>query len=1138
MSTLRNSQGKARAFCIKGRACSFVPGQERVAEENLSKALKLDPQLLDAWNGLGEVYWNMQDIPQAQRCFEQALEMCTPNPVSLRNLSMALRAGGGHDDASQAASRRQNYAKALEKAKEAVALGPEDPLNWETLGNAYIGNFFVNAKRPDEIKRALIAYEKSDAAYAKLGKWNPSLHFNRGMAAKYVEDYDLALRSFARAQEIGAVGAAEERRKVLELIEQLVEHLEKKGARRTRSLKETGVFCCPTQQRDAMLLAWCRMDAVVRLAVMWISTETSRQQTQTTPDPPLAAAEYFSLGYCTRGPGPKAFSAFSAPTPPEDEDAGQSMGTRGTREALRGARVKAAQLQQAAEEARKEAYGGLLVLGKLLITFVVLLLITYLARMAHLRQLNQAQNQVRTLKAELNMAQNESATFQGQRDLLRSLQMELRSAQSLAERRAAAAEQRDARCPTICCLRIAGLGWLVSVDRLRPNHWRGFSSAFEATELLGEREGIIKDLDEELEVAGAVVEHLRQELTMGGMELRSAALKDQKVLAELSMLVTKLLERGHRRQFAEEGLIRDLRQEIEDTHRRANASAAFAAAASTAALQDAKKHQTELQGDLQVAHEEAKRLRSGLESVEHEASVRQVQLLQANQEVKDHEVKAVHKLQEQLHISESLVKNLLHQLSTADDQRKQGEQKLLSLQEQLETKDLQSGKHLETALAVKVLSVLKRAGEVPVIAVCCDSSGEYLALSMYNTELPKFEQVVIPGRTVLAVEEAKLRQISVTAAPHQLSYSCVAVGNPAELTVISGGAPGSEALLKLNGRPMANTVALCLAGLLHSLPRTAQRLQHFLAEPLGADVFVTGPLLEPEEWLHGLAELRTLQTVRLEKENVTAALYSSKSPFLAEALKIRGNWLGCLDRELPESRGRDMRRKGSGLCLIYGQKQCMLMIEDWEAKRGRPYERIIFSRPDFHWIAPHIPLSYLSTEHIWVMDGEDNGGLNDRHWIFPRHLMRVVLGAWDHIVDGFVVWMHQAAQVLPWWGAETFFGLRLMQLGYHELIRRLPVPAFLECSNRYSRKEVDTSAVSVNDTARLSESKLRCHLGGPKYRHEHHQAEKLAACFGDHEQWSWALIWVCWCEDNAMEIVETISPAHPGSFPRGFGTSF
>ena len=26
--------------------------------------------------------------------------------------------------------------------------------------------------------------------------------------------------------------------------------------------------------------------------------------------------------------------------------------------------------------------------------------------------------------------------------------------------------------------------------------------------------------------------------------------------------------------------------------------------------------------------------------------------------------------------------------------------------------------------------------------------------------------------------------------------------------------------------------------------------------------------------------------------------------------------------------GKDMRRKGSGLCLIYGQKQCMLMIQE------------------------------------------------------------------------------------------------------------------------------------------------------------------------------------------------------------------
>lgn len=248
-SGVGKAQVKSRAFCLKGRAASYVPGQEKLAEENLSKALKLDPQLLDAWNGLGEVYWNMQDVAQAQRCFEQALEMSeTPNPVSLRNLSMTLRAAGASDDPNQAALRRQNYAKGLEKAKEAVALAPEDPLNWETLGNAYVGNFFVNAKRPDEIKRALIAYEKSDAAYKKLGKCNPSLHFNRGMAAKYVEDYDLALKSFSRAQELGAVGAPEEHRKVLELIDQLQEQFEKKKTKKFKEL--TSNFPTPESFRS------------------------------------------------------------------------------------------------------------------------------------------------------------------------------------------------------------------------------------------------------------------------------------------------------------------------------------------------------------------------------------------------------------------------------------------------------------------------------------------------------------------------------------------------------------------------------------------------------------------------------------------------------------------------------------------------------------------------------------------------------------------------------------------------------------------------------------------------------------------------------------------------------------------------
>eukprot|EP00434_Breviolum_minutum_P021265 symbB.v1.2.018760.t1/scaffold1510.1/size114631/4 len=165
-----------------------------------------------------------------------------------------------------------------------------------------------------------------------------------------------------------------------------------------------------------------------------------------------------------------------------------------------------------------------------------------------------------------------------------------------------------------------------------------------------------------------------------------------------------------------------------------------------------------------------------------------------------------------------------------------------------ELKDLKSGERPQSSLAVKVLAVLKRPGEVPVLAVCCDASGEFLVLSLYSTELPKLEQAVVPGRTILAVSEANLRQISVTtgSSATPLNYPCVAVGNPNEVTMISGAAPG---------------------------------------------------------WLQSLSTFRTLQQLRLEKENVTAALYSSGSPYLHGALQIRGNWLGCLEEETPENLG-------------------------------------------------------------------------------------------------------------------------------------------------------------------------------------------------------------------------------------------
>ena len=103
----------------------------------------------------------------------------------------------------------------------------------------------------------------------------------------------------------------------------------------------------------------------------------------------------------------------------------------------------------------------------------------------------------------------------------------------------------------------------------------------------------------------------------------------------------------------------------------------------------------------------------------------------------------------------------------------------------------------------------------------------------------------------------------------------------------SHGAPAADLLGSAPGRRRLPLGALARAAALGS-PQRAPR-------PTASTARAPGPSLG------GLGE-------PLRQENITAALYSSKSPHLAGALRVRGNWLGCLERELPENRGAAARR--------------------------------------------------------------------------------------------------------------------------------------------------------------------------------------------------------------------------------------
>ncbi|XP_032773734.1 tetratricopeptide repeat protein 5 isoform X3 [Rattus rattus] len=87
---LGSVQVEAQALMLKGKALNVTPDYSPEAEVLLSKAVKLEPELVEAWNQLGEVYWKKGDVAAAHTCFSGALTHCK-NKVSLQNLSMVLR---------------------------------------------------------------------------------------------------------------------------------------------------------------------------------------------------------------------------------------------------------------------------------------------------------------------------------------------------------------------------------------------------------------------------------------------------------------------------------------------------------------------------------------------------------------------------------------------------------------------------------------------------------------------------------------------------------------------------------------------------------------------------------------------------------------------------------------------------------------------------------------------------------------------------------------------------------------------------------------------------------------------------------------------------------------------------------------
>ncbi|XP_075768089.1 tetratricopeptide repeat protein 5 [Pelodiscus sinensis] len=227
------SQGRALALMLKGKALNVTPDYSPQAEELLSKAVKLDPELVEAWNQLGEAYWKKGDIPAAHTCFSGALGH-RKNKASLQNLSMVLR----QLRAESAEQRAQNVMDSVRQAKLAVQMDVRDGRSWYVLGNAYLSLFFHTGQSPGIAQQALSAYAQAEKV-DPTASCNPDLHLNRATLHKYEENYTEALEGFSRAAALDPAWPEPRQRQqqLLDFLERLTSLLDNKGKVKGKKLQ-------------------------------------------------------------------------------------------------------------------------------------------------------------------------------------------------------------------------------------------------------------------------------------------------------------------------------------------------------------------------------------------------------------------------------------------------------------------------------------------------------------------------------------------------------------------------------------------------------------------------------------------------------------------------------------------------------------------------------------------------------------------------------------------------------------------------------------------------------------------------------------------------------------------------------------
>ncbi|KAJ0037537.1 hypothetical protein Pint_22203 [Pistacia integerrima] len=190
---------------LRGKILDVVPDYRKEAEDHLSKAVKLNPSLTDAWLCLGVNIWKKGDLPAAKNCFNLALSK-GPNKKILCQLSMLERSMAqgkkiflplcsdlslirceveiqsfgtiSFENVKQSSENQiEIVEESIQHAKEAITLDVKDGNSWYNLGNACLTSFFVTGSWDHQkLLQSLKAYQNAEKD--EKMKSNPDLYFN------------------------------------------------------------------------------------------------------------------------------------------------------------------------------------------------------------------------------------------------------------------------------------------------------------------------------------------------------------------------------------------------------------------------------------------------------------------------------------------------------------------------------------------------------------------------------------------------------------------------------------------------------------------------------------------------------------------------------------------------------------------------------------------------------------------------------------------------------------------------------------------------------------------------------------------------------------------------------------------------